>query len=345
MRTTSGPMGSGHGKPYRAAFHYLEEATATLFAQDPRVQSVGIGRFPGGFGYRVTRNERFIIAQGRREELSQIDGIPVSYVSVSNSVQPLMRVPLQGSKGRGGNLTLEQERHRPIVCGLQIQNLDCDHRVGNIQSGFIKIGTLGCFVEVDGIVCLLSNNHVLAGGNDGQPGDKIVQPEIDGPPENNWIAELKEYVPLQYSPYSASLAAGNIVLNEVDAGIATINKDVPYQQGYLSHHQPRPINGVGTAQIGESVFKIGRTTGLTHGVVTANAVTVAPQYDGGPCWFRRSLEIESLDNNPFSDSGDSGAAVVNGNGEVVGILYAGNGSQTFACPIELMLSSLNCRLI
>ena len=49
-------------------------------------------------------------------------------------------------------------------------------------------------------------------------------------------------------------------------------------------------------------------------------------------------------NGSFSQSGDSGSVVVNENGAVVGLLYAGNSTQIYACPIDEVLQSLNCTL-
>jgi hypothetical protein len=60
----------------------------------------------------------------------------------------------------------------------------------------------------------------------------------------------------------------------------------------------------------------------------------------GGCWFRGSFVIEGDDGEPFSEGGDSGAIVVRQAGEVVGMVYAGNGVETFACPITKVLAEL-----
>src|SRR5436309_1367966 len=75
----------------------------------------------------------------------------------------------------------EQQSHRPLVCGLQVQNVDDDDRqrqAGELGPGFLVIGTLGCFVRLaSGSDAALSNNHVLAGENRGRKGqDRILQP-------------------------------------------------------------------------------------------------------------------------------------------------------------------------
>lgn len=64
------------------------------------------------------------------------------------------------------------------------------------------------------------------------------------------------------------------------------------------------------------------------------------EYDGKPAWFQNSIEIEGLNGSLFSDDGDSGSAIVNASGELVALLYAGNGSQTYACPIDKVIAAL-----
>jgi hypothetical protein len=92
-------------------------------------------------------------------------------------------------------------------------------------------------------------------------------------------------------------------------------------------------------------IKVGRTTGLTHGSITAVGVVTGPiPYDPGPCWFQGQFEIEGENGTLFSDHGDSGSAIVSTTGEVIGLLYAGNGTQTYACPIQAVLTALNCTL-
>jgi hypothetical protein len=48
----------------------------------------------------------------------------------------------------------------------------------------------------------------------------------------------------------------------------------------------------------------------------------------------------------FSDHGDSGSVIIkDGTGEAVALLFAGNGVDTFACPIDAVFAALNCSLV
>jgi S1-C subfamily serine protease len=104
-------------------------------------------------------------------------------------------------------------------------------------------------------------------------------------------------------------------------------------------------HGLTAPKVGDQVFKVGRTTGLTHGTITAVGIAVGPiPYEPGNCWFNQQFEIVGNQGSLFSDHGDSGAAIVSTTGELVGLLYAGNGTQTYACSIDAVFSALGCSL-
>src|SRR5207253_1294999 len=167
----------------------------------------------------------------------------------------------------------EQQMQRPLVCGLQVQNVDDDNRqrkAGQLGPGFLIVGTLGCFVNLaSGKPAGLSNNHVFAGENRAQKGkDRILQPGNLAFTGNEHIATLTDFVTLTPSPPNARPAAGNVVFNDVDAAVAELNDKIGFSQSYLpSRNQPNP-QGTAVARVGDRVFKVGRTTGLTHGTIT-----------------------------------------------------------------------------
>jgi hypothetical protein len=346
------------GVSFERARYSLEEAAARLFRSDPRIQAVGIGRFNDGYGFGVIRNSRVILpASAAVETVSAIDDIPVLYSDAYSNVESLAKVPVRGPGSPGqSSLVLEQQNHDPLCCGLQIQNFDYDDREGHLGQNFMTIGTLGCFVQLaDKTQCILSNNHVIAGVNQGKHSDRILQPGSDSCKSDEHIATLHSFVDLNPSPHNADPDSGNVNWNEVDVALAVLTGKVPFNQEYLSYHglaaqanggNPPQIAGVGIPQIGDYVFKIGRTTGLTRGVIKLAGIEVKKvNYPHGECWFRESFVIQSYDGTIFSDYGDSGSAIVNEKtGEIVGLLYATNGRHTFACPIDLVLQHLDCEL-
>jgi hypothetical protein len=329
----------------------IVNAAATLFDADPTVRSVGVGETKAGFGFIAVRNAKAPVpytAKVRSPFRTSFDGMPVQVVNSDADPSNLARVPHSGPASPGiGSLVPEQRSHSPLVCGLQIQNYDNDFRAGEIAKGYIIIGTLGCFVKLSSnAVAMLSNNHVLAGENAGKVHqDRILHPGSSAFTSSMDVASLTDFVPLNPSPAGASIAAGTVTLNDVDAGIAVLGSKVSYSQSYPSMRVAAGPAGAATAVIGDKVHKVGRTTGLTFGTIKQISVVVGPiAYAPGACWFQNSLVIEGNNGTTFSDHGDSGSAIVREDGAVLGLLYAGNGTQTYACPIDVVLANLSCTL-
>lgn len=95
------------------------------------------------------------------------------------------------------------------------------------------------------------------------------------------------------------------------------------------------IDWSGQFRKGQTVTKVGVTTGRTRGVVTeatptlrgAHGVTLAPP-------FLKLQATYSVDTNLRSSQGDSGGGVRNASGAVVGILSSGTGDTTTFAPLS-----------
>ena len=336
---------------FSVASENLTDAVRELFGADPRVRSVGIGRSGESYLYRAVRNSAIVMPMNVQPAApSRVHDVPVVFVDTPGEVESLSLVEdIVPADLSSTSLLEEVKQHRPLFSGLQIQNADYDHRSrtsGRLKNGVMTIGTLGCFVKhTEGQISLLSNNHVVAGENGGQRGtDRIAQPGSAAATDSH-IAVLREFAQILFSPQGASPRAGNAVLNTVDAGIATLIGGVDFRPGYASHHGLPEVHGAVEAEDGDRVFKVGRTTGLTWGTVASIATTVGPVgFHSGPAWFRDSIEVEGEAGVPFSAPGDSGSVVVRESGEIIGLLYAGNGQVTYACPILAVLAAMDCSL-
>ena len=331
------------------AIESLPSAVKTLF-KNPAVRSVGIGEHDEGYSYFAVRNSAAIMPLAAEFSLEPetIGQIPIVFRDTPNDVEPHLKVPFAGPAAPGvASLVIEQKLFRPLCAGLQIQNFDDDVRTKTIAGGHIIIGTLGCFARLNGGKgALLSNNHVVAGENLGIKGkDRILQQGSGAFASGLHVATLTDFVTINPSPPGASPTDGTAILNLVDAGIAEIQGSISFGQGYHPTRSLPAPTGTAPAKLGDTVFKVGRTTGLTHGTIVSIATTVGPiPYAAGPSWFRRSIVIEGIAGTMFSDHGDSGSAIVGASGNIVGLLYAGNGQQTYACPIDEVLKALNCKL-
>ena len=345
------------GVPYDQAATHLDKAAQTIFS-DPMARSVGIGLHEGQFGYFVVRNSAMILPQGLalgsrgrgvRALPNTVESVPLVVRDTPQELHTHLKLPFAGpGSPTAASSIIEQNTIRPLCDGLQIQNLDNDDRTGVLAGGHIIIGTLGCFVKLaTGKTALLSNNHVVAGENHGKKNkDRILQAGSSVFTAAQHVATLTNFVRIRPSPANASPALGTALLNLVDAGVAVLKSQVPFGQDYHPTRSLIKPTSVAAPKVGDRVFKVGRTTGLTHGEIKSVATIVGPvPYADGPSWFANSITIEGLNGTMFSDHGDSGSAILRTSGEVVGLLYAGNGTQTYACSIDDVMKKLKCTLL
>lgn len=228
-----------------------------------------------------------------------------------------------------GRLVKQQTRSRvrPLLIG------------SSIGPSSIMAGTLGCFVRLDGVgTHILSNNHILAGENRATPGDPILQPSpFDrGLSPQDHVATLSRFEPL-------SIVGKNLV----DAAVAALDEGIQGDLRTLTNLGE--LRGVRTVPLAgnEIVFKIGRTTGLTRGRISAFEVDdIWVRYDMGAIGFDRQIEIAPMDGVPFSVGGDSGSLILDEDFHAVGLLFAGNDVDvTYANPIQTVLQTLGAHLL
>jgi hypothetical protein len=333
-----------------------QDRTAVLaeLIEQPEIQQKIMGNYEGGYSLGFTsspesKDELAIRVRIEGEDASVI----APQVTLERKTLPIIvDTQFQPPKPL---FVPEADRHRPLVCGIQIANLDHVLRVYHAQENREKLhlihGTLGCFVRLaNGNPALLSNNHVIAGQNRGQPGsDRIVQ--FGQPPrvsEEDQVAVLADFEEIESSSPDAMPYTGEARLNSMDAAVAQLDDTIPFRQEYLPCRELAVLGKVTAGTLlGSEVSKVGCKTGETHGVIVEIRTIYGPVgYEHGPCWFRRAIVVEGINGSPFAVEGDSGAIIVRrDNGEVVGLLYSGNGSQTYACDINIVLQRFSCTLV
>lgn len=221
-----------------------------------------------------------------------------------------------------------RQRHRPVPGGVSV-GLDF-HAV---HSRFA--GTLGVVVvdrEDQQRFYALSNNHVLADENRANRGAGVVQPgTLDGGRNTDRVARLARSVPLKFHNRR----------NWMDAAIAEFDQPQGVDRSILEIGAP---SGAARPSLGLLVRKSGRTTGLTEGVVrVVNFDVFSVQYDQGLVRVDDVIVIEGIA-GPFSKPGDSGSAIVDPQGRVVALLFAGSDVVTFAIPIHRILRRLKVHI-
>jgi len=267
-------------------------------------------------------------------------------VRVVGEIQALTtNPPAADDADDAGEASRMQQRRRPLAIGQSIGH-----------AGEVAAGTLGVFVERvegGGRPMLLSNCHVIAQNGFAATGDAIHQPSrLDRPDQRADDADRVAGLTL-----AAPLAVG--VSDDADAAIAELDEEIPYDPTTLAGLGI--LRGVGDEfmEVRRRVAKVGRTTGLTFGRVTAfelDGVSVAGyagHQPGGVLVFDGCLEFETDQaDQPFSRPGDSGSLIVTRNDlRAVGLLFAGGtqggaGDQgyTYAHPIRTAFDALGVGL-
>lgn len=219
-------------------------------------------------------------------------------------------------------------------------------RIGTSIGHFkITAGTLGCFVtrRADDALLILSNNHVLANENHAKAGDAILQRGAfdGGTRPKDVVGELAAFVRLKKSG-----------ANLVDAAVASIHPGLATNVTAIKGIGTLAGQGPAFLDEGTEVSKLGRTTGVTHGKVTAFELdNVVVGYDIGDLRFDDQIEIEGAGQDAFSAGGDSGSLIVDAEGRGVALLFAGgdqggsNGKGlTYASPLQAVLDALKVNL-
>jgi hypothetical protein len=180
---------------------------------------------------------------------------------------------------------------------------------------------------------LLSNNHVFARLNNASIGDPIIQPALidGGSTANNTIATLHRFIPLKLDGTS---------INIVDAALALIEPDAELGQVAFVG-APAGVRPARNLSAGESVRKVGRTTGLTSGTVVSIGTRLQINYAIAGFGNQVAMFDEQILTSPMADFGDSGSLLLDKAGNAVGMLGGGSTTHTVYNPcdsIEELLS-------
>ena len=202
-------------------------------------------------------------------------------------------------------------------------------------------GTIGFKVcdNTSGISGWISNNHVVGHGTDGCPstapvGTPQYQPgSVDngcGAAQN--IGTLNRVAPITFGGRNAVDAA---FVQSSDTAVSANILNLGAQ-----------VNNVVAAYVGQVVRKNGRTSGCTQGTVTGINMTINVSYDTcGTATFTNQIWYSpTAPSTTMSQSGDSGAPVVDANNNAVALNFAGDGTTGFGNPMGTVLTALNVSL-
>jgi hypothetical protein len=235
-----------------------------------------------------------------------------------------------------------QARTRPLRPGLSVAHAG------------VTAGTIGAFVTprraeqgespllmAPAPLHVLSNNHVLANSDQAAPGEVVLQP---GPADGGQVSADR------IGLLDRVVAMSRDVPNLVDAATAVLDDGVDVEPD----HPAGALTGWIEPDVGVDVEKVGRTTGVTSGRISAIEVDgLTVQFPVGVITFNGQLEVSGDGTGPFSAGGDSGSVVYRPDSvEAVGLLFAGSErggpdgfGLTYCNPIGPVLDQLDVDLI
>jgi hypothetical protein len=210
--------------------------------------------------------------------------------------------------------------------------------VNDITSRFCCSGTLGSLVRANGVNYILSNNHVLARGDQAAAGEDISQPgRID--------------FNCALPPVVADFTTAPVLGSNVDAAVAQLRSGAMNTAGEIED-AGIPSSVVKAPTVGLAVVKSGRTTGFTSGTISSINTSVSVQYQKS-CGQGKKFTVAYtnqvvINSTTFSAGGDSGSLILSNDNpscrHPVALLFAGSSSSTIANPIGEVLSKLSTAL-
>lgn len=275
---------------------------------------IGIGTRPGEFSLAIRIRER----------IPQIDQILQRLIAMARNEVDIVETGQVRLFAPDIDSQTLRSRCRPLVIGCSVAHVTATAGTLSFMARHNKTNR----------TVLVSNSHVFAHSGSAKIGDGITQPgRIDGTAEP--VAALLDFVPLK--PDGSNL---------VDAAMAVPDPAVDLQPGSIPGIGTFTFTG-GDVLPNTSVTKVGRTSGLTRGVVTAVEVDhVLVDTEAGTMTFDGQIEMKGTE-HAFSQPGDSGSLVVTGQGQAIGIVFCGNEfannglSITYANPLPKVMDALN----
>ncbi|MEU0009364.1 hypothetical protein ABZ079_35335 [Streptomyces sp. NPDC006314] len=296
------------------------------------IQGVGIGR--SASSGQQTLN--VYLAQPRETE--DVESLLVERLRVGAAASPQVPVvPVVTGMIKPQAYTFHK---RPAPGGISV------HRTPTSRP---TSGTLGCLATGrsdprDKRTLLLGCNHVLANNNNAQLGDVIIQPggRDGGSSPQDLIAVLERFVELKFD--------GSI--NSVDGATAwaapsNVSPNI-LMTGVLGPVEVPISSTTAAVTLDSLVFKSGRTTEITAGIVREVGASHWVEYPMGKAFFSGGIGIEGTLGH-FSEEGDSGSIVwkLEFVRNPVGMIYGGTEtfSRSFAHPIDIVTQALDVFII
>jgi hypothetical protein len=276
---------------------------------------IGIGLRPGEFSLAIRVRER----------IPQIDQILQRLIAMAHNEVDIVETGQVRLFAPAIDPQTLRSRCRPLLIGCSVAHVTATAGTLSFMARHNKTNR----------AVLVSNSHVFAHSGSAKIGDGVTQPgRADGSAEP--IGALLDYVPLKLD--------GS---NQVDAAIAVVDPAIELQSNSIPGIGNFTLVAGGDVLPNMSVTKVGRTSGLTRGVVTAVEFDhILVDTEIGSATFDGQIEIRGTE-HAFSQLGDSGSLVVSDQNQAIGIVFCGNEHAnnglgvTYANPLPKVMDALN----
>jgi hypothetical protein len=338
----------------------LRREAEAAFANYPGFLGVGIGfRVRGGQIVDEVTLRVYVSRKKPQPELRPDELIPSSFKNVPTDVlEPHLMAPEATS-------CEDQQQHGTLVGGITISTLKPD------SHGLLGLGTIGFFATYAGEdppynVVLVTNNHVVTDALGGV-GDDMYQPawKLQGGSlvplfdQGDKVGTVLKLPPKQDDANGVYVDAASVKLAISVSSWCHTNCGVSFGNGSeilgLSVNSSNRIASVRDTSAnpfvtGETVFKVGRATGRTVGRLTGNLIITEDPVThqlGHNLIEVEAVSMQTPDNCGgvlrFSNEGDSGAALIDAQGRLIGLHSGGNVNNaklSHACQIRPVLDAL-----
>lgn len=309
----------------------IKKRAEDVLLKIPGVHSVGIGaKETGGKPTGEICIKVYVVRKKPEEEIRVEERIPREIDGIITDVNEAPIPTILQTAGARPPFLEDEGRYRPLRGGIQI---------GRSGMGF---GTLGCFFTVQdnpNLILGVTNHHVV----NPRCSDNAVDETVGQPEDTDSCFGCCSSV--------IGRVLRNVCDNDLDIALIQISSG---QEWLAEVQQMGFITGGGfvtaadAATLTYQVRKRGRTTGLTGGVVEAVELSgVINNHDG--TLFRNYDHVMRIRPNPdgagagtaFSAPGDSGSAIVNESGQIVGIHFGGGAGAGLSIPLDLIVAKFD----
>ncbi|MBM4764824.1 IPT/TIG domain-containing protein [Bacillus sp. B15-48] len=298
------------------AFEALESLKQLLDSNPKYRFGIGVKRKSGEFLDQLALIV-YVPEKKSPEQLTPSQMVPSHFEGFPTDVEQFQRI-----------LIADHAKYDILKGGIEIGKTLIFDLNGN---GHMQSGTLGCIVRrrSDSRKYFLTCEHVAS-----HISCNVLDPQghCSGSNLHNYM-NMTIYQPADETP---SFVIGQCVDASINLDAAIIK---PNSQRDITNtiQEIGAVRGKGFVSPWEPVWKRGRTTGLTNGLVRA----ILPEHSNTPT----TLEIVGFPiSAKFADHGDSGSVIVNSRQEVVGLLNSisdQSGTTAYATLIDPICDALN----